>query len=76
MAHGHREDSFSKSKAAIHEVIKRGGKWGAPTKITPALEKIVAEMRKKSGLPYKQIAKECGISVGTVYKIVNEVFGR
>ena len=47
----------------------RGGKMGRPSKMNDGLRSAI-QLLRENGMGIKQIAKEVGVGVGTVYSVI------
>jgi DNA invertase Pin-like site-specific DNA recombinase len=47
----------------------KGVKMGRPSKMNDGLKSAIQLLRQK-GMGIKQIAKECGVGIGTVYSVI------
>ena len=63
-----RETIVQRVKMGLKAAKAKGKKLGAPKKITEEQEREIIEKRK-AGMAYRAIAKDLGLSFGSVYKI-------
>jgi DNA invertase Pin-like site-specific DNA recombinase len=66
-----REIMIERINAGIHRAKSQGKHCGRPSKINSSLISSVKLLRDK-GVSIRDIAKTCGIGVGTTYKILSE----
>ena len=64
-----RETIVARVKAGLDAARRRGVKLGAPTKINSDKQALARQL-KADGRSYKAIAKEMGLSVGSVHKLI------
>ena len=56
-------------RAGINRAKAKGVKMGRPSKMNEGLKSAIQLLRQK-GMGIKQIAKECGVGIGTVYSVI------
>jgi DNA invertase Pin-like site-specific DNA recombinase len=56
-------------RAGINRAREKGVKMGRPSKMNDGLRSAIQLLRQK-GMGIKQIAKECGVGIGTVYSVI------
>jgi len=56
-------------RAGINRARAKGVKMGRPSKMNEGLKSAIQLLRQK-GMGIKQIAKECGVGIGTVYSVI------
>jgi DNA invertase Pin-like site-specific DNA recombinase len=60
--------------AGIFRAKARGVKMGRPSNMTDGLRSAI-QLLRENGMGIKQIAKEVGVGVGTVYSVINLKLG-